>query len=324
MRRNGNQQMEAVCAVTDPFCKRAQQGAKWHDDANQPSITVSCEQLVVLTASNGGEVAFGFFPTAETPYTYEIASVVSSHYNFGTTVGTALQRMEEIYANYITSARVVSAGAEWWDVGPATEVGGFVQAIEHGNFLATSEDGLGVSAQDFTVGSAGFGLSAMVLDRRKPGSWISKPTKATSYNYGAINDTAQAFDGRGERTGLVLVATGPASTPILCVRIIVNLELVVGGFGILNRLATPPSSTTTETTVAIARRVEEKIPPVKEGSGSSWVSTIKRYVVDAAKEHGKALIGDVMDIAAGVVSPYLRIGGRLARASRGAPPMIVD
>jgi hypothetical protein len=210
-----------------------------------------------------------------------------------------------------SGARIVSAGCTWWDVAPATGAGGFVIATEWANYDSYAN----ASGSAFTGSSASVGQQSNVTDRRKRGSWVSRPSAPNAYNF---NTTDTGVTPEFMRTGVTLVCTGAASTTVLNVEMVLNFEIQVSAESAYSRMVRPnPVSSLSIKAASISGDVESKMSPFIEGGKEA----VKRYVHD----HAANAIGFVARSIGAAVGGYLGgPPGMAAGYSAGGYIMDVD
>lgn len=317
--RSHDKLVHGVCALTDPFCIEAK-GARWADQIGQTvTFTYQARQIISLTTGVGDswaavyiDPAYALNSVAPGAY-YRTLDVDSSEFGGFTPANPTTGNVDDQLASFLasdvaTGARVVSAGATWWDVAPRTGVGGTVVATEfssHDSYLNYASSGMRASATNM-------GNCVMVHDRRKDGTWICRPSNPNAYKFVSIGDSAD--DNFGNlRTSLLVAASGAAETTLLNIEIVINFEFTVSSESVFARTAKPnPMSAGNLLAAKSAGMAESSMNSFIEGGKE----TAKRYVHSlasrVAKQLGSAAAGYVGTLMGGPV------GGVGSMAAYGA------
>lgn len=290
-RRRGGQRPSSdklvhdVCGLTDPFCIHAD-GARWSDDVGQTAtITYQSRSIITVSSDANGRAALYIDPAyalnaAAPGAVYRqltLAGVVATAGNPVTIPDSTLANL--LASDVTTGARLISAGATWWDVVPATGAGGRVIASEITNFKAYSN----MSSGTFGVNNAVLSPNVQVSDRRQPNSWICRPSNPMAYNFLNSQDSDDLY--QEIRTALILAVSGPASTPLIEIELVMNFEFTVTVESVYSRLATPhPTSASNRLAAKTAGKLESAMQPFIEGGKAS----VGRYITNLAKSAANA------------------------------------
>jgi len=284
--------------MTDPFCDAAI-GARWTDAVGQTAtLTYTSKSVVTLTAGTSGRAALTFVPSfalANTNGFFYIENAFS-----GTSVVVAGPDTSDgvlpsiLTADNTAGARIVSAGCTWWDVSSATSAGGSVIATEWSDYNSYNNAVLGL----FPDSSLGLGSRATVCDRRKPCSWISRPSGPDAYNF---IDITGAID-HHNRTAVTIIANGSASVPLIAVEFSINFEIQVSAESVFTRMVRPnPVSQVAVQAARVAGQLESGMDPFIAGGKDA----VHRAITNGASRF---------------VGSALGYGARLAGAYFGGVP----
>lgn len=289
-----------LCAMTDPFCTAAN-GARWTDAIGQTAtITYQSRVLTIMTANSSGYAALSFVP--------DFAFAGSNGYfytqNVVTTASAAIVAPDQgdqvlqtlLGGAYTQGGRIVSAGATWWDIVPATGSGGAVIASEFASYYALS----GAPGSVLDVRGTGWGNRSEVTDRRAKGSWICRPSDPTAY---AFHDSTSQAD---KRTCLFLAPNGPASGVLIEVEMVINFEFQVSAASILNRTLKPnPVNPISTHAAKLAGVAESQMSSFIAGGKQAVTSYIHRLGQNVARASfgavGTAIGGPAGGIIAGAI-----------------------
>jgi hypothetical protein len=292
-----------VCGLTDPFCIHAD-GARWSDQVgNVSTITYQSRILVNVQSNSSGDAAVYFDPAyamnSVNPGAYHQALTVTAGAVTAanpTTVGDAT--LASLLASSVTTgARVVSAGATWWDTVAATGAGGSVIATEVPNYKAYTN-----TPGTFSSTQATLSANVMVMDRRKHGSWISRPSNPAAYNFLNSQDSDDLY--QEVRTALILCVTGPPSLTVIKLELVVNFEFTVTLESIYGRIAKPnPSNASNLLAARVAGKVESAMQPFFEG-GKTLVGRAIATVATRAARAALTAAGAYLGGPSGAVVGY--------------------
>lgn len=279
-----------VCALTDPFC-HASHGMRWTDDGD--SATITYQRREVVTVTTGATYAWAylqFFPgNGGDLDTYTSAAAT------GNAATIAANASGTFTVTDSETVRVVSAGARWFDVAPATSAGGHVIASECQSYNH-------VAGKTVTSGDANFTNKVKVYDRRQPVTWISKPTATNAYGWYQPSATPTQ-DVTNRRSGLILAVTGAAGTAVLEVELVVNYEFTINADTLLARIAgASPSNPSTRFAAKVAYEMESSMDTFVARSSDAAIQHLENVALHYVKKGLAATAGYLLGGPAGATA----------------------
>jgi hypothetical protein len=227
-----NKFAELVCAVTDPFCEAAK-NAKWFGQGSVPTVVYQKKTRVKLTTGSGGNANFLWIPTVDK---YDSFTTGNNNITPNTDLPTSTDARwaTSLDNGEVAAARVVSAGAYWYDVSAATANGGTVT-------VQTMDGGAGIAplaATSINPGIPNYSNDVQMYDRRAGGTWVSKACNETSYKFEAPQLAATwSSPSQYQRTALMLSASGTISSQVLEIILITNIECELVGTSLMTATA---------------------------------------------------------------------------------------
>jgi hypothetical protein len=296
--------------MTDPFCNEAS-GARWTDAVGQvATLTYQSRVLVTLGGDASGWAALTFVPEffmLNGSGNFYIVNAIT-----GNTITVAMPDSGDSVLAGISSAanssggRIVSAGMRWWDVAPSTSTGGVVIATEWTDYQSYFN-----AVGTLNGGSVNMGSASEVYDRREEGAWVSRPSSPMAYTFNAPTDTP-----KWARTACTISTSGAATTNILAVEMVLNVEVQVAAESAFTRLVRPnPVNRSSILAAKVAGEVESQITPFVHGGKQA----VKRYIHNAAAR----AIGYTVRAGASALGAYFG-GPRGALAGYQASGTIMD
>jgi len=268
---------EDTCAVTDPFCGMAR-GAKWVSGSSSNTVGFQVRGTFKVTSGAGGVGAAAFFPCTNSKF-YTTSALTGTSMNTAA-LGTGNTAFDNVLAS-ISEARVVSAGLTWWDISPATSAGGTVIINEYPNFNS-------IEATAITVTDLYSGTNSTAVDRRKAGSWISRPSNDTAYNYAVVGTDGEG--GENNRTGVIIAATGAATTSLIECEYCINYEFTITALSALTQITLRKADKVNPHVAQVATVLDQSIPSFFEVAGNALYSKVKQLAVKAMGELGDAAL----------------------------------
>lgn len=249
--------IERICSQTDPFCEAAR-GAKLFDRDTSQSVGVQIREFVALTTDASGQCTLQINPRLNdyrrTAATYTGATVATWNAASDIPSYAALGALYDMY-------RIVSIGARVVPIVAPLSASGLVV------WQTTN------SAEDVDLTSDTYNEVHRESLHDCKGAWVGKRYHNTS-DYEAFTST-----GENMQTVNISVYAGPASTTVLGVEIVMNIEVVPIGDQAGALYATPawPHDLTVESaTSSIAGGVSALF--------TSGVNGVKDYVMARARE----------------------------------------
>lgn len=291
-RGNAVAMIENVCALTDPFCFRARD-ARW-TLGNSAVATVPYQTCTIATliTNADGNVNFFFDPQFSladltNPFSYRVSQPTAGtgQFNTGTNPDTGDSGLASVGGTFI-GGRIVSAGATWWDIVPATGAGGYVIATDLGQSAAWYQ------TTSVTFGQCNLSQNTMTGDRRKPMSWVCKAANEAAYQF-VPDQSVAATDEliRGSRSALHLQVTGPATTAAVQVEMIINYELQIKVGSAYAKLArVSPPSDAMSVAGRISNHAEAAMNALIPGGREAVGRIVARQAADAARSMGRAAL----------------------------------
>lgn len=292
-----------LCAMTDPFCKAAN-GARWTDAIGQTAtITYQSRVITIVESNSSGYGALSFVPDfcfrGSNGYYYvnNTVTVASAAIVSPTQGDEVLQTL--LGAAHTQGGRIVSAGASWWDIVPATGSGGAVIATEFASYPSLKVSPGSPPALD--VRGTGWGSRSEVYDRRTKGSWICRPSDPMAYTFYDADSLAD------KRTCLFLAPNGPASSGLIEVEMVINFEFQVSAASILNRTLKPnPVNEVSTHAAKLAGQTESQMSSFIAGGKqavNAYVHRLGQTVARASMSAiGNAIGGPTGGYIAGAIS----------------------
>jgi hypothetical protein len=270
-----------LCSLVNPFCDAAN-GARWPISGGIGSVTFQVREVITLTSGAGGYAGLVYFPGAGGEYRDTDATVATTM-----TIPASLPDGEAVYKALhvagIADFRVINAGCRWWDIAASSAVGGTVIATE----LSSIDNVLG-DAIDMT--SMSYGVATMALDRRVPGIWVGKRNRITNL----MSPAASAGNADGNMSGLMLSVSGPASSAILQVEIVMNIEFTFDHDHALSA-STPKPRDRPAHVVELLERGRATLVKASPSFFDGMTSTFEKTIVSIAKSTAKSILRDVLN-----------------------------
>jgi hypothetical protein len=202
---------EKVCAITDPFCANAR-GARYPDGAGGNTLTFQVRAHVSLaTLSVGGTVAYFL---GSLPYSYiQAASYSAGNYTLNTTYTQTTQA--QTWAAYLGTYRLTTAGIIIRNVLPALTAQGYIIVSKE----TTPPPVSSVIAAGDVYGNE---VETRPLFAGQEVSVMFKPVGSIARTFSGGNSSTTTNTGWDNIK--IEVSGGPASTTVLDVEILYNVE----------------------------------------------------------------------------------------------------
>lgn len=285
-----------VCGQTDPFCQHAV-GAKMFDRSSAPSITIQCRAFATITSDASGYAAWSF--SGDPFQGYALAGLTAG----AVTSWFAASKPSE-WTNFISpnmlQYRIVSSGFRLFCTAAPLSASGTLM-------VATLSD-LPSATIGMTISSNLYTEVARYTIAGHESVWHSKPVSAGQYT--EYVNVAAGNGSNGVTNALVYIAGAPASTSMLSVEMIWNVECTPDTNNGMARMATPAFRHVSQIEDA-ASNTTAKIPSSYKGG----IEAFGQLVVRAAK-------GAVTQLALDTIGRVPLIGGSLKEGARHG--MIMD
>ena len=238
-----------VISNTDPFHASAQ-GAKLFDSVAGHSVPFQCRQVTTLSTDANGLGAINLTPLLQAAYRLDATWTA----NQVTTWGTPTVYPEAVSTITAGRYRIVNFGVRILGTVAPINASGVVTIFSQAEFVPNG----------FDVGSSLAEQVTRVPLHSLDHQWVSKPTGSES----RLHDVSAADYGQIDwTTCTVAVLGGPASTSVITVECVLNIEFLPEPSSALTRIATPAAPHDIGRQMAIAN-VHRALPHVHHQSES--------------------------------------------------------
>jgi len=290
-----------ICAVTDPFCGHAV-GARWNRPgvAEPPTYTATRRFIVPVTTGDTGTAVLVVAPSyGRYVYHTEGLNTTNAFTGFGPSDldGGDTGIYDAGDGGQGTLARVTNAGVRWWDTAPATGTGGTVICHDVADLTDLEADNL-TTSDVYTV------YESMLLDRRKPAAWVSRRVGGTqSAEFKEPGSTGGRFGAASGFSGLLLYVTGPASTTVLNVEIVLHLEIMQRRD---KNFSTPDRSRRVSHAAAEgAVVIQSAKPSLLQGELDRVSGELKRRAIAYAKHQAAGMARGSIPLVGGILGDFI-------------------
>jgi hypothetical protein len=267
-----------ICSVSDPFCSHAI-GAKSPTITDVGTYHYQYTTLVPLVTGdtgwafmtvNGGGSGSDLF----TKWSVDTTNVVTMA--GGSKPATPIISEDDHGDSFV---RIISSGAEVYDISPATGAGGDIIIHEINNI----EDIVG---DDHNVSQILGNVPHIVANRRKGATWVSR----RGYEGELFGKVEQTYK---QRTSCIIAVSGEPSTTVASVLITVHYE-VQPTFGFSSQFTSSSNKgRVSNTAQSMSNKILQASTPLVEGGKqafSSWFKAkAKQYATKAIKASASAV-----------------------------------